>query len=145
MKRVFTATLICVVTMWMGGCDIDNDQNFHFVTLRIVDADVPESFDQNEVYDITVTYERNNGCVFFEGFDVQDVDLTTRNIVAIGSELTNTDTACTQAVEQVEANFTFRVLYTEPYLFRFYTGDDEDGNPQYLEYTIEVNQGPSNQ
>ncbi|WP_343486958.1 hypothetical protein [Allomuricauda sp. d1] len=145
MKRVFAVALFSVLMLFMGGCDLDDDQNFHFVALRILDAEVPESFELNQVYDITVTYQRHNGCVFFQGFDVQDVDLTTRNIVAIGSELVDTDTACTQAVEEVEAQFRFQVLYSEPYLFRFYAGEDEDGNATYLEYTVEVSDAPSGQ
>lgn len=145
MKRFILGMFLLMLVLSAVGCDIgESDQNFHFVTLSIIDVEVPDSFELNMNYDIQVTYERPNGCTFFQGFDVQNVDLTARDIAAIGSEITNSDTACTQAIEEVQANFAFRVLYDEPYVFRFYSGDDSEGNPTYLEYTIEVNPSSSN-
>ena len=140
MKRIVRVIFWVVFVLSVQGCAIDSEQNFHFVTLRIVDAEVPETFDLNGVYDIQVTYARPNGCTFFEGFDVFPVENTIRNIVAIGSEFDDGETACTQAVENVVADFRFEVLYEGTYTFRFYNGDDAEGNPIYLEYDVQVNE-----
>lgn len=141
MKRIFAAIFLCAFCL--SGCDIESDAaNFRFVTLRIVNADVPESFDINRMYDIQVTYERPNGCTFFEGFDVTRVDQNTRDVVAIGTEFID-DMACTQAIEEVVATFQFEVVYNGPYTFRFYNGTDIEGNAVYLEYVVEVNSSPS--
>lgn len=139
MKRILRVVFCFVLLLSFQACDIDSEQNFHFVNLRIVDAEVPESFDLNGIYDIRVTYSRPNGCTFFEGFDVSSVDTTTRNVVAIGSEINNSDTACIQIVEDVEATFKFKVLYSGTYTFRFYNGNDNEGNAIYLEYEVQVN------
>lgn len=139
MKRVLKVIFLFSCISLLGGCDIESSgSNFKFVTLRIVDVELPESFDINGFYDIQVTYERPNGCTFFEGFDVTRVDQNTRDVVAIGTEFID-DMACTQAIEEVVANFQFEVVYSGPYTFRFFNGTDANGNPVYLEYVVEVN------
>lgn len=121
------------------GCEVNDDEvKYHFVTLNIVDVTVPESFQLNQTYEIQVTYQLPNGCTSFEGFDIISEDTTTRRVVAIGSELDDQTQACTQAVIDVETSFQFICLYSEPYLFRFFTGFDTEGAPQYLEVEVPV-------
>lgn len=140
MKRIFSVVSLFALILSFQGCSLDDEQNFHFVTLQILEAEVPESFDLHEIYTIQVTYMRPNGCTFFEGFDVTATDNTTRNIVAIGSQITDEDTTCSDIVENVTAEFRFEVLYTGTYTFRFFNGNDEAGNPMFLEYEVEVNE-----
>ena len=64
--------------------------------------------------------------------------VTGRDVVVIGSVLTDENRACTQAIEEVVATLKFNVIYTEEYTFRFYAGDDADGNATYLEYTVPI-------
>ena len=130
--------LLSFLAFGLSSCKLEDDGvNFRFVPLQIVSADVPESFDLNETYEIRVRYLRPSACVFFEGFDITSEATTTRNVVAIGSDFY--EEACTQAVEELEATFNFICLYEEPYLFRFWTGEDENGNQQYLEIEVPVN------
>jgi hypothetical protein len=139
MKKVLMPLLLFVACSWFSSCDLDDDSpNFYFTTLNVVEADVPEAFVFGKTYDIDVTYVRPNGCTFFEGFDVTKTAETDRDIVVIGSVLTDEDRACTEAVEEVVATLKFSVIYTEEYHFRFYTGDDENGNATFVEYTIPV-------
>ena len=127
-----------VLVLGLTGCDIDNDDvNYHFVPLQITSVDLPESFELNATYEVSVTFIRPNTCVFFEGFDIRNTDITVRNVVAIGSELE--DQECAQVVEEVTATFNFLVLYTDTYVFRFWTGEDEDGVSEYIEITVPVN------
>lgn len=124
------------------SCDLDDDtQNFHFTTLSVVEVNLPESFKVNTTYDFEVTYVRPDSCTFFEGFDVTKTAETDRDVLVIGSVITD-DVACAQAVEEVVAIFEFTVLFTEDYHFRFYSGQDSEGNPTYLEYTVPVDTGP---
>ncbi len=132
--------LLCFLAVPLGSCSLEDDDNtnFNFVTLRIIDAELPESFMLNTSYTIKVTYLKPNGCTFFEGFDVSQIDLTTREVVVIGSEFQ--DTACTQQVEEVETTFDFFVIYTDDYLFRFWTGENAEGEQEYLEFVVPVEQ-----
>lgn len=122
-----------------NGCSLDNDEpNFHFTALEIVDAELPESFDFNETYEISVNYLKPDNCTNYEGFDIVKDSLTVRNVVAIGSVRTDVDDCTEEAIEQT-ASFNFTVIYREPYKFKFYTGDNSDGEAEYLEIIVPVN------
>ncbi|MDE3742263.1 hypothetical protein [Maribacter polysaccharolyticus] len=139
MERTFVVLCALAVALVFNSCDIDGDeQNFHFVSLRIVDVDMPESFELDETYRINVTFALPDGCTYFEGFDVTKEALTTRELVAIGSRRTDQD-ACVQTIREVEESFDFIVVHTEPYLFRFYQGEDANGDPQFIEFDVPVN------
>lgn len=139
MRRCFMV-FAGAIALVLGGCSLnDDDVNFHFTALEITDFDVPESFDFNETYTISVTYLKPDACTFYEGFDVRKEALTVRNVVAVGSVRTD-DQACTQAVIEETASFNFSVIYTDPYTFKFYTGENSDGQPEYLEVLVPVNE-----
>ncbi|MCX2718606.1 hypothetical protein [Lentiprolixibacter aurantiacus] len=122
----------------LSACDLEDDGiKYHFVPLQITSVDVPDSFTLNETYEISATFIRPSNCVFFEGFDVRQLDTTVRNVVVIGSEIDNRE--CTQVVEEVTETFNFLVIYDQTYVFRFWTGEDENGESQYLEVTVPVN------
>ncbi|MFK5973769.1 MAG: hypothetical protein QM485_10870 [Flavobacteriaceae bacterium] len=137
MKRLY---LILYVTslITLGSCELSDDgENFHYEPLQITSVELPESFDLHDVYDIKVTLLRPNDCTIIDGFSVKKPALTTRNIAAIGIILERDD--CKTINKEVEDSFRFEVIYDEPYLFRFYTGDDENGEAQYLEVEVPVN------
>ncbi len=139
MKKVIALFVLLVITSSLGSCDLDDGQNFQFTTLKVIEAQMPEFFELNETYDIEVTYQRPNGCIFFEGFDITKTGETDRDVVAIGTELVDGNTACTQAIEEVTAILKFNVIFTGEYHFRFYAGSDSSDNPVYIEYTVPVN------
>ncbi|HSR59323.1 MAG TPA: hypothetical protein VLL47_01150 [Robiginitalea sp.] len=138
MKRLLKGLPILLGMLLYAGCDVSDDgAKYYFVPLQITAVDVPESFQLNETYEIGVTYLRPNGCTGFQGFDVisQDsADYVIRRVVAIGAEFQ--DAPCPEINEELQASFQFICLYSKPYLFRFYTGDDEAGAPQYLEVEV---------
>jgi len=119
------------------SCNLEDDSvNFHFVNLQVVDAKLPAFFELNQSYEIQVTYVRPNNCTFFEGFSVDKTGHTARDVVVVGSQLE--DGNCVQVAEEVVGTFMFTCYYTDSYTFRFWTGEDVDGNPQFLEYQIPV-------
>lgn len=137
MKRIFIFSVLFSLAFITYSCSNDDEPNFHFAALRAVQAEVPESFELNERYQIKVTYERPDSCTFFEGFDVTRTDTTVRDVTVIGSVFT--DRTCTTQLEEVEATFDFIVLFDEPYTFRFWQGKDEAGEHQFFEITVPVN------
>ena len=136
MKKTFLFILSCI-TFFNTSCSLNDDgDKFHFVPLQIIDAEFPESFTLNETYQITITYIIPNNCVDFEGFDVSKLDTTSRNIVAIGSELDNE--VCNLIALEAENSFDFTCLYESTYYFRLWTGEDENGEQQYIEFEVPV-------
>lgn len=129
--------LLGLITISLASCSLDdNGTKFHFVPLKIVAADLPESFSLNETYEVAVTYELPNNCSFFEGFDVTKSNDSIRNVVAIGTQLEQPD--CTAEVVEKQSTFSFVCLYNQTYVFRFWNGEDEQGNAQYFEIEVPV-------
>lgn len=141
MKRVFFLLLVASFTL-MTSCDINDDVNYHFEALQVKSVEMPEAFDYGQIYKIKVTYFRPNNCTFFEGFDVVKEDVTTRKVVTIGTVIEDED-ECTGSGEDLIATFNFEVLYDQPYLFRYWTGENASGEPTYLEITVPVNEDSS--
>lgn len=140
MKRIVMFVFVILAGFIFVSCDLDDDTpNFHFTALQVLEAELPESFDLNETYQIGVTYLRPDECTFFEGFDVARTETTTRNVVVIGSVLTDQE-VCAEVAQEISTTFNFQVLYTGTYLFRFWTGEDENGEAQYLEIEVPVNE-----
>lgn len=137
MKRIVILSVLAVCLLATNSCSNDDAPNFHFAALKALSAEVPESFDLNERYQISVTYERPDNCTFFEGFDVTSPDTTIREVVVIGSVFT--DRACAAQIEEVEVTFDFIVIHDQTYTFRFYEGKDENGDHQFFEIEVPVN------
>lgn len=134
-KKVL-AILCLVIIFSFYGCEIESGENFQFITLKITSVELPVNFEQNASHNIQVTYERPDDCTFFEGFDVFEGDSNTRSIVAIGSLLKMDE--CELMQDEVNASFQFTALNVGAYTLRFYSGDDENGEPIYLEYVVPV-------
>lgn len=137
--------LFCIlITLSFHSCSIDDETNFNFVQLEVVEANLPDSFNLNETVTVNVTYLRPNDCTFFRGFDIVPEDRTTRSVAIVGSLITDNQ-GCIDVNQQVETSFNFEVLYPETYLFRFYTGTDENGVAQFMEIQVPVNTESTNQ
>ncbi|MFS4455260.1 hypothetical protein [Maribacter sp. 2304DJ31-5] len=138
MMRKIAYFWIVFFALVLNGCSLGDDaSNFHFEALRITDAELPDSFELNETYEINVHYVLQNGCTSFEGFDFVREDTTVRNVTAIGSVRTD-ENLCTQAIIEGETSFSFVVLYDQPYVFRFFQGENDNGEREYLEITVPV-------
>ncbi len=136
MKRCVLFAVGFIFIALGSSCELDTGENFHFEAMEITGADVPESFTLNSSYAIEVSFLRTDSCTFFQGFDVFEEDSGVLNIVAIGSVLTNED--CSTVDDILSSTFNLTVIFNTTYTLRFYTGDDADGTPQYLEYEVPV-------
>ncbi len=136
-KKAILWLFLVAIAPIVTSCNLESDAaTFHFVNLQVVEAELPESFQLYETYEVNVTYLRPNGCTFFEGFDISKAESTERYVVVIGSEFDNT--SCTQVAEQVVDSFSFTCYYEGTYTFRFWTGEDENGNAEFIEYDVPV-------
>lgn len=136
MPRKFLSIGFLAVVWLFLGCEIESGENFQFLTLEVTSAELPEAFDHNQQHRIAITFERPDDCTFFHDFDISVVTATERNIVVIGSMLVGDD--CLENNGQGEAVLNFTAIETVPYTFRFYTGVNENGEPEYLEYIVPV-------
>ncbi len=142
MKRLYVILSASILALFGLSCSLDDDStNFHYATLKTVSAVLPDTFELGRVYNIDVKLLRPDECTYSETFKV-DRDFTDstniRIVSAVGIVLDEED--CPVANDEIQDTFRFEVLYTEPYIFRFYTGDDESGEAEFLEIEVPVKQ-----
>lgn len=135
--KILNPILVLIVLVFVSSCSVDDDNtNFHYETLEITEAKLPEAFEYGELYTIEFTYLRPTNCHYYEGFDFQKTEKTERTVYAIGAILDQKDCQDLTEKNTGTATFDFEVRYRDPYTFKFYQGDNEEGEKQYL--TIEV-------
>lgn len=136
MRSIFGTVVLIAFALVVSGCDLDTEENFYFNALEITEAKVPENFVLNQTHSIDVSFKIPDNCTFFRGFDPNEEEAAVWNVVAVGSVQTKDNCTATNKVMSSALNIT--VLLEQPYKLRFYTGKDQDGNAQYLEYEIPV-------
>lgn len=137
MKTLWKVLAVLVLVLAFVACEIGEDEvSYHFVTLQVVEVDMPEQFRLNETYQVEVMVLETNGCTEFEGFNITSEGTSIRQVVAIGTE--QVDVACPEIVTETQASFEFTCLYPETYLFRFWTGENELGEAQFMEIEVPV-------
>ncbi|WP_405563710.1 hypothetical protein [Polaribacter sp. Asnod6-C07] len=130
---LFTAILL------FNSClnDENNDYvNYGFELLPIDEYIVPSSFTFGEKDTIKVKYTFKNDCYSFDHvyYEYQD---TTR-IVAIQS-LVDLDKTCTEQTTQYEFDMVITVIQEEDYIFKFWKGEDNNGENIFEEVVVPVN------
>ena len=127
--------LFFAVITFAGCSSNDDDDNYHFEYVPVLSADVPVEFVYGETYRLNVIYEMPNSCYSFYHYDYI-YDGASRIIATIA--IVNDDEACTQATYEGSFFILVQALQYEPYIFNFWQGDDEDGEPIYLTFEVPV-------
>lgn len=131
MKKVLILSFILVL---MGSCSLDDGPNFRDEILPVESVDIPDSFTLGEVYPITVSYYRPSTCHAFNRFYYLKEN-NIRTVAVLGYKFLQSD--CEDLEDElVEATFNFHVTSNGSYIFKFWQGEDTNGENQFL--TIEV-------
>lgn len=118
----------------------DNTLEFYYETLPVESVEMPSEFVFGNTYEIRMTYLRPSGCHVFNDFYYLS-DGNQRTIAIINTVITNQDCDIFE-YEPVEVSLNFQVnsinqtSNTNHYVFRFWQGEDENGNDTY--YVVEV-------
>ncbi len=135
MKKLF---LLCFSLMLFLSCGVDDDSapNFDFEFIPIEEVNIAEEFVLGEIYQIGVTYYRPSTCHNFHDFyyvvDGNEITIAVINIVY-------DDSGCELLEDQlVEKAFDFHDFYNQAYIFKFWQGEDENGDDVYLIYEVPV-------
>ena len=134
MKHFITLFLFALLIV---GCNDDDDNNYHDYHLEyigVVSAELPDEFTYGHTYEINVTIELPNSCYYHYGQYDYFYEGTTRLIYPIVH--IDDDVSCTQNITETTFSIPLHALQDEPYIFKFYQGEDANGEDMYL--TIEV-------
>ena len=133
----FKYLLIMIVALTVSVSCNDDDDNYHEYHLEYVNVtseDLPEVFVYGQTYRINFTAELPNSCYFnYNQYDYI-YEGTARLIYPIAH--VDDDVACTPNIRETTYTIPVQALQSEPYIFKFYQGEDADGQDIFL--TIEV-------
>ena len=136
MKKFFALSCLLILVL---SCSIDDDTpNYTWEILPVESVDIPDEFELGEVYPITVKYYRPSTCYAFRDFYyVKENNIRTVAPINYVFDHEMENTSCTDLQDElVEATFNFIVTSNGSYIFKFWQGEDNSGEDQYL--TIEV-------
>lgn len=120
-----------------ASCSInDDDPNYSFEILPIESVDIPDEFVLGETYPITVSYFRPSTCHAFKEFYYLKEN-NERTVAAINYVFENNGCE-TLTGELIEATFNFIVTSNGSYIFKFWQGEDNNGEDQYLAIEVPV-------
>jgi len=129
--------LVLCSLLLLASCSIDDDgTNYSFEVLPIESVDIPDEFQWGETYPITVSYLRPSTCHSFKEFyylkENNERTVAPINYVVEGNTCTGLEDTL------VEATFNFIVTSYSSYIFKFWQGEDANGEDEYLIIEVPV-------
>jgi hypothetical protein len=127
-----------LVVFLIFGCSNDdnnyNDHAYHLEYVSVISADVPDEFIYGYTYRINLTIELPSNCHYYYNQYDYFYEGTSRLIYPIGH--VDDGVPCTPDITETTFSILVQVRQSEPYIFKFYQGEDADGQDIFL--TIEV-------
>jgi len=133
-KFKYLLIMIVALTVFVSCSDDDDYHDYHLEYVATKSADVPDEFIYGQTYRINVTIELPNSCYFYYNQYEYFYEGTSRLIYPIAH--VDDGVPCTPNITETTFSIPVQVLQEEPYIFKFYQGEDEDGQDIFL--TIEV-------
>jgi hypothetical protein len=130
MKHFIAIALLAI------GCDNDdnNYHEYHFEYRAVKSVELPDEFIYGQTYEIDITIELLNSCYYHYGQFDYFYEGTSRLIYPIVH--IDDDVACAEYIRETTFSIPVHALQNEPYIFKFYQGEDANGEDQFL--TVEV-------
>ena len=128
--------MVVALTLSVTSCsnDDDNYHDYHLEYVNVVSADLPDEFIFGNTYRINVTIELPNSCYYYYNQYDYFYEGTSRLIYPIAH--VDDGVACTLNITETTFSIPVQALQSEPYIFKFYQGEDAEGQDIFL--TIEV-------
>ncbi|EAZ96867.1 hypothetical protein FBBAL38_05570 [Flavobacteria bacterium BAL38] len=128
--------LLVSLLFLFNSCQLD-ENNFTVEILPVHTVEIPSEFVLGEVYQITMEYYRPSNChspygVYYEK------DLNTRTCAVQNLVEERGNCAPVENI-LVQETFNFHVTNTGNYIFKFWTGTDDQGNDTFIIHDIPVN------
>lgn len=135
MKRLL---FISIFALFLTSCIKDDDDcnlNYRFDTLPIETITLPDSFELNEKYDITINYNLPDSSHNF--YQLYFEHNNKERIVAVISYV-NEDVSATGPVINKDYTFKLTAAQEDEYIFKIWKGKDENDDDIYETFTVPV-------
>lgn len=129
--------LVLCLALIFASCSVDDDStNYSFEVLPVESVDIPDEFVMGEVYPITVSYFKPSTCHSFREFYYLKEN-NERTVAPIDFVFEQNN--CQDLTgELIEETFNFIVTSNGSYIFKFWQGEDVNGEDQYLIIEVPV-------
>lgn len=134
MKKLF---LLCFLSFSFWSCSLDDDSyNFHYEFIPIESVSMPDSFTYGEIHTISYSYFNQSTCHVFHDLYYMAED-STRTVAVINQVFENSN--CEPVDDNlIERSFNFKPMEYGSYIFKFWTGVNENDEDEFLIYEILV-------
>jgi hypothetical protein len=133
MRKLFVYLLFILAI----SCSTDDENNsFSYVILPVENAIVPTEFERNLTYDINLEYLRPTSCYGFN--DIYYVVENNERTIAVIANVFQGNANCTEIDTLTEATFSFKATTEDMYIFKFWRGENENGEDQYMMVEVPV-------
>lgn len=136
MKK-FTYLLLFLVgfAVTLSSCNNDDDHHdYHLEYVNVTDAELPDEFIFGKTYKIDVTIELPSSCYYF--YDQYDYFYEGNSRLIYPIAHVHDGEPCTLNIRETTFSIPVQALQNETYVFKFYQGEDAEGQDIFL--TIEV-------
>jgi hypothetical protein len=132
----YLVIMMVALTVTVTSCSSDDNNNhpYHLEKAIVTNAEVADEFIFGDTYLIDVTIELPNSCYFYYDQYEYIYEGPSRLIYPIVH--VDDDTACALNIRETTFSIPIKVVQEEPYIFKFYQGEDAEGEDIFL--TIEV-------
>jgi hypothetical protein len=135
MKKIIAFLSVIFV---ISSCTLDDATQYKVEALPIVNVEIPTEFELGETYPITMRYRTPTSCHSFKNI-IYEKHLNERTI-AIES-LVRLDNNCIPTLQDAplsETTFNFKVTSNGSYIFKFWQGQNQQGENVFLEIEVPV-------
>lgn len=132
MKKILAILLLVSIL----SCSVSDDSlRSHTEILPIESVNMPDEFLVNHSHPIELLYYLPSSCHAFN--DIYYTINENERTVAIVSRVFETN-GCEEIITEIETSFNFRPTELGTYIFKFWQGEDVNGDDQYYIVEIEV-------
>ncbi|MGV3461593.1 MAG: hypothetical protein ACO1N9_14185 [Flavobacterium sp.] len=139
MKKILL--LLCVIVMAVACVPDDGDNlKFHVEFIPVESVQLPESITPGNNYEIKVNFRRPDDCHYFDGF-YYEANGSVRVVAVQTLFIEDASCAPIETEEPESESFILQCPINFPYdsyTFKFYQGEDAQGNQQFLEFEVPV-------
>lgn len=136
MKKIILLISFILIT----GCSVgDEGSGIMQELVPVVSVELPETLTFRQTHEIVVTFKKPSTCHSFSGFDIQK-DENEITVGVVTSFDTNNNNCETTGNLTTSARLNFVADRDDFYIFKFWQGENEDGDVQFLIKEVPVSQ-----
>lgn len=145
MKQIVSKFFLILATLFIAvACSLDSDENndFNLTFIPVESVTMPTYVTPGESYPVTMYYKRPNDCYYVSQEPYYEINGNIRTVAVQAVLLEDGNCRDMQLAAPDVKTFDFQCPITaeSSFTFRFYNGEDNYGNRQFLEVVVPVQQ-----